>query len=302
MKDCIIVGGGIAGLQAAIQLGRYVDYDVLVIDQGQGRSTLCKKYNNILGWTEGISGEELRRRGRQQAKSFGVAFAEDSIESAQSTSDGFILKGAQGSRYEARTLLLATGLSDRIPEIEGLYPTLGESVYVCPDCDGYEIQDRRTVVLGSGSSGAGMTLLLRERTKDLIYINHEQTPVDQELLSSMEAYGIQYMEQPAAKILQEQGSLKGVQLQSGEMIEAERGFVSFGGNQVHSGLAKQLGAELAHNRHVITDPRTKMTTAEHVWAAGDLAVHSELATAAMGDGVISAIWIHKALKKLKASS
>ncbi|MDF2814754.1 MAG: FAD-dependent pyridine nucleotide-disulfide oxidoreductase, partial [Paenibacillus sp.] len=93
--DGIIVGGGIAGLQAALQLGRY-GYRVLVIDAGRGRSTLCRSYHNILGWPDGISGAELRRLGKQQAQAVGVKFVTDEITHASpidADGNGFSLMG-----------------------------------------------------------------------------------------------------------------------------------------------------------------------------------------------------------------
>ncbi len=87
--DCIIIGGGIAGLQGAIQLGRY-EHKVLVIDSNYGRSTLCKTYHNILGWPDGVSGPELRRIGRQQAESTGVEFLEDEAVSVRKENGLFL--------------------------------------------------------------------------------------------------------------------------------------------------------------------------------------------------------------------
>ena len=107
VKDCIIVGGGIAGLQAAIQLGRYSAYDVLVIDRGTGRSTICKSYRNILGWPEGVSGEELRQRGRKQAEAVGVTFTADDIRKAErDEAKCFVLTGKDGTRYRAKACCL----------------------------------------------------------------------------------------------------------------------------------------------------------------------------------------------------
>lgn len=298
MFDCMIVGGGIAGLQAAIQLGRYSAYNVVVIDKGTGRSTLCRSYHNILGWPEGIAGEELRKRGRGQAENVGVTFRQDTIVKAETIKDGFALSGESGKLYEGRMLLLATGLTDRFPDIPGLVPTLGRTVYVCPDCDGYEVQDRKTIVMGAGNPGADMAILLRDRTRDITYVNHEQTPVDPGRMKEMETRGISYADINITRILlKEDGLIQGVGLGDGSVLPAERGFISFGGNQVHSELALQLGAEIEHNRHVKADPRTKMTNIQNVWVAGDLGVHSELATVAMGDGATAAIWINKALKK-----
>ncbi|WP_433943136.1 NAD(P)/FAD-dependent oxidoreductase [Paenibacillus sp. SN-8-1] len=297
--DCIIVGGGIAGLQAAIQLGRYMTHQILVIDSGHGRSTLCRNYHNILGWPEGVSGIELRKRGKAQAASTGVKFVQDKVIKAVRHGQLFKLTGEQGEHYEARTLLLATGLMDRFPDIPGILPAMGRSVYVCPDCDGVEIHDRKTVVMGSGNPGANMALLLAERASELIYINHEQKAVDAETLMEIKNRGIQYIEGGISRLLEEHdGMIQSVILEDGTVIPAERGFIAFGGNQVHSKLAEELGAKLYHNKHVEADARSRMTSVQNLWVAGDLGVHAEQVTVAMGDGAMAAISINKVLMKL----
>lgn len=297
--DCIIVGGGLAGLQAAIQLGRYSSHQVLVVDAGEGRSTLCRTYHNILGFPEGVSGEELRSKGRMQAEKTGVAFEKDRIVKAERVGEQIQLTGSSGTLYSARTVLLATGLSDRFPAIPGLRPTLGRSVYVCPDCDGYEIQDRRTILLGSGEAGANMAMILIERTNDLLYINHEQKPISAELHRSMKEAGVRYLEAAVQEVQQtEDGYITGVLTEDGQIYESERGFIAFGGNRVHFELAEQLGAVIADNKHVEADHRS-LQAAPNVWIAGDLGLHAEQATVAMGEGSIAAIWIHKELQKIK---
>ncbi|MBD0380172.1 NAD(P)/FAD-dependent oxidoreductase [Paenibacillus sedimenti] len=296
--DSIIVGGGIAGLQAAIQLGRY-EYKVLVIDAGYGRSTLCRSYHNVLGWPDGVSGEELRRVGRLQAERLGVHFVQDEVVQAVSKGkpgDGFEVWGKSGKGYDATTLLLATGLLDRMPELPGLKSCLGLTVYVCPDCDGYEVINRRTVVMGSGDAGAYMALTLSRRTQDITYVNHEQRAVKSELLAELQKKGIIYVPEDVQEVIaEENGSIRGIWLVSGRQIEAERGFIAFGGNEVKSDLARQLGAERLENRHIVTDPRSKMTSVPFVWAAGDVGVHAEQVTIAMGEGTQAAIWMNKAL-------
>ncbi|WPP39402.1 NAD(P)/FAD-dependent oxidoreductase [Paenibacillus hunanensis] len=299
--DCIIVGGGIAGLQAALQLGRYSAHRVLVIDAGVGRSTLCQNYGNLLGFPDGVSGEELRDIGRQQSEPLGIEFHGDRILEAQKKDDHFLLKGAEGESYRARTLLLATGLIDRFPRLPGLRETLGFSVYVCPDCDGYEIEGRRTVVMGSGEAGAQMALILTPRTDQLLYINHEGKPFKPETMQRLQEHGIEYIEAAVQSVSHGSGGmLESVQLENGQSIAAERGFIAFGGNHVNSELAEQLGVETLHNHHIETNPRSKMTNIENVWVAGDLAAHSEQANIAMGEGAQAAIWIHKTLSKLKS--
>ncbi|MFS0901815.1 NAD(P)/FAD-dependent oxidoreductase [Priestia aryabhattai] len=295
--DCVIIGGGIAGLQAAIQLGRY-KRNVLVIDSNDGRSNLCKNYQNILGWPEGISGQTLRETGRQQAKSYGIQFVEDRVIQCQKTAEGFRII-TNSYTCEAATLLLATGVVDRVPpELQQeLHPCMGKTVYVCPDCDGYEVNNRRVLVLGSGKAGASLSLVLTYWTNDITYINHDKKEIGP-LANSLIKKGIIYREERIKKVIAEAGILKGVILQNNEVVYGERGFLAFGGNKVRTKLAHELGIELLKNQHIIVNPRTKETNVSNVWAAGDIVAHSEQVTVAMGEGLQAAIWIHKRLLEL----
>ncbi|MCQ6559504.1 NAD(P)/FAD-dependent oxidoreductase [Paenibacillus mendelii] len=292
--DCVIVGGGIAGLQAAVQLGRY-KRSVLVIDANDGRSVICRNYNNILGWPDGISGMELRERGRRQAEKLGVSFLQARVERAEQTGDFFQLTTDGGARILADRLLLSTGIVDRLPDLPGLLPCLGRSIFVCPDCDGYEITGKRTVILGSGPVGADMAFTLAYWSRDLIYINHEAADINDAQRDQLSSVGIEYIPEPVSCLEEVEGNLRGVVLKSGRRITADRGFVAFGGNQVRSELAHQLGIHLMDNKHIRVDPRTKMTQVTNVWSAGDVVAHSEQVTIAMGDGAQAAIWMHKSL-------
>ncbi|MFC4775204.1 NAD(P)/FAD-dependent oxidoreductase [Paenibacillus sp. GCM10023252] len=299
-EDCIIVGGGLAGLQAAIQLGRY-QHRVLVIDSGQGRSMICKKYHNMLGWPDGVSGQELRTRGRRQAEELGVRFVQGEVVHASREEDGlFVLntvdhEAGERTSYHGRRLLLATGVKDRIPSIEGLAACLGSSIYICPDCDGYEVRGKETLVIGSGDAGASMAIVLSYWTPHLTYINHDRASISLEQLARLQQLGIARVDASVSEVLHKEGEISAVRLASGDMVEASHAFVAFGGNQVRTELALMLGVEVMNNRHVAVDPRTKLTNQPHIWAAGDLVAHSEQAIIAMGDGSQAAIWIHKSL-------
>lgn len=295
--DCIIVGGGLAGLQAAIQLGRY-NRSTLVVDAGDGRSTLCRRYNNILGWPEGVSGSALRKAGREQALAHGVRFLQGKAVGAEHVQNGFAVTTETGERAVGRRLLLATGVVDRLPDLPGLGACLGTSIYVCPDCDGYEATGQASVILGAGDAGANMALTVRYWTDKLTYVNHERSPVDPALLERMEAQGIVYIEEPIARIDtsgEEGTTMTGITLQDGRQLQAATGFVAFGGNEVRAELAEQLGVQLFKNRHILVEARTKMTSVPGVWAAGDIVAHSEQTVIAMGDGSQAAIWMHKTL-------
>jgi thioredoxin reductase (NADPH) len=297
--ECIIIGGGIAGLQAAIQLGRY-HHHVLVVDSNNGRSNLCRAYHNLLGWPDGVSGETLRALGRKHAARLNIRFAEDEIIDAEKKGDLFFLQGKSGCNYLGERILLATGVKDRIPPINNLIPCLGTSVYVCPDCDGYEVTNKKVIVLGAGKTGANMALTLLYWTKKIVYINHDGEDLTEELENQLARNNISYICEPIEEVLLNHGGdFCGVRLQSGREISGERGFIAFGNNQVNTELAKRLGVERLENKHIPTDPRTKQTNVEHVWAAGDIGVHSEQVAIAMAEGVQAAIWIHKSILNSK---
>lgn len=295
MDDVLIVGGGIAGLQAAIQLGRY-ERRVLVLDRGGGRSALCRNYSNILGWPDGVSGQDLRDRGRMHASRYGVRFQDDEIVRAGKLPEGgFRLEGRRG-QYEGRTLLFATGITDRLPELDGLNECLGRSVFICPDCDGYETRSRRTAVIGSGDAGARMALALSYWCRDLTLVNHEpEHAVSGDLARRLQEKDIPVIPQRVVRLTQQNGFIESLLLEDGSEVKAQVGFAALGGAAVNSDLARQLGAERLENRHVLADPRSKMSSVPGVWIAGDIGVHSEQVTVAMAEGTLCAIWMHKYL-------
>jgi len=298
--ECIIVGGGIAGLQAAIQLGRY-QHKVAVIDSNNGRSSICRSYHNILGWPNGVSGERLRNLGRAHAESYNIQFFEDTVIDIKQSNTGFRLCTMSSKEYMSKRILLATGVMDRIPEIKNILPCLGISIYVCPDCDGYEVKNKKVIVLGAGTAGANLASTLTYWTNSITYINHDKKPLDNELEQKLSEKQIICIQNEVNEIVtaEQESHMKGVKLKDGTTIEAERGFLGFGGNEVRSDLVKNLGVERLENKHIIVDPRTKETNIKNIWAAGDIGVHSEQVTIAMGDGMQAAIWIHKKIMKEK---
>lgn len=301
MYECAIIGGGIAGLQAAIQLGRYM-HRVVVFDTDGGRSVLAKKYSNIIGFENGVSGPDLREIGHRQIEKYEtVEFVKERVTEAHRLRDGcFELQTADGRTVQAQRVLLSTGLADCLPqEIEGLYDVLGSAIYLCPDCDGYEVRGRICAVLGAGDVGAALACTLRYWTDQLIYINHEPMvkPISAEWRSRCEQEGIRVYEGRIQAVHAKNTEvLSAVELVDGTRIEAEKGFVAFGGTHVESDLAEMLGVKRHENGHIPVDGRTRETNVPGIWAAGDVAVHSQLLTVAIGDGAQSAIWIHKSLQ------
>lgn len=297
--ECIVIGGGIAGTQAAIQMGRS-QIKCLVIDSKEaGRSNLCKDYRNIIGWPEGVSGEELRKKGQQQASETGVTFIKSDVKQISNRDDEFFVT-ADSETYQTKTILLATGITDRIPDIPNIRECLGSTIYICTDCDGYEALDKKVIVMGAGDAGASLALSLMNWTDDVTYINHEKKPVSIDILSKLNEHHIKYFEEEIESVSKKsEDFFTGVQLKNGEFLQADRAFIGFGGNKVHTELASQIGVHIENNRHIKVDARTKETNVKNVWAAGDIVSHSEQATIAMGDATQAAIWINKRLMEYK---
>jgi len=145
-REVIIIGGGLAGLSAAIYLAR-AQRDTLVIDSGHSMAVWEPDVQNYLGFPGGIAGEELLRRGQDQARRYGAELVEDQIDAATLHDGRFTLTGKKAS-YQSRRLLLATGIYHIPPEIEGVEECIGHSMFFCKDCDGYRVRGKTIFIYG----------------------------------------------------------------------------------------------------------------------------------------------------------
>ncbi|EIT86754.1 Reductase [Fictibacillus macauensis ZFHKF-1] len=298
--ECLIIGGGIAGLQAGIQLGRY-QRNVLLVDAHSGRSSLCRKYRNLLGYPDGVSGKTLRENGQKQLEKVGVPIVSDYVTAIERQGDGTFVVSTATTQWQTQTLLLATGITDRLPAIPSLKECLGESIYICPDCDGYEALDRNVIVIGAGEAGCQMALALLSWARRVTYIHHEDPLLSANQKHALQQQGISYVQKKVKAIITSRFSIfAGVQLEDDSLLMGDCAFVAFGGNIVHTELLRSLGVHM-HKGHIVTDARTKETSIHNIWAAGDVTAHSEQVAIAMGDGVQAAIWIQKKLKGMKKS-
>ncbi|WP_244877733.1 NAD(P)/FAD-dependent oxidoreductase [Halobacillus kuroshimensis] len=294
--DCIIIGGGPAGLQAAVQLGRYMR-SVLIVDAGSGRSSACRKYSNLLGFPEGVSGDTLRRRGLKHIEALGVTRVEEKVSRVHKSFTDFIVQTRKDRVYKGKSLLFATGIQDAYPYVPGLQECLGVSVYICPDCDGYEVKGKRTAVWGRGDPGADMVETIYYWTRDIIYVNHGAFPLSAEKRRGLEDKEIPVYEAVVTDLIQHHGQVQSLRSSTGESWAVEKIFLAFGGSRPRTELAYSLGVIQDDKGHVLVEPRTKMTNIEGVWAAGDILMHSQLVSTAAADGAQAAVWIHKWLHR-----
>ena len=170
--DCLIVGGGPAGLTAAIYLARF-HLDILVVDGGKSRAAWIPCTRNHAGYPEGIAGTELLQRMRDQACKYGAKIESEYVTKLERDADGLFTATWGSGEAKARTVLLATGVSNRRPPMdEELHDdALARGlVRYCPICDGYEVTDKRVGVIGSDSHGVAEVLFLRSYTADVTLI------------------------------------------------------------------------------------------------------------------------------------
>ncbi|MFS0555506.1 NAD(P)/FAD-dependent oxidoreductase [Brevibacillus sp. 179-C9.3 HS] len=296
--DTVIVGGGIAGLQTAIQLARCLRR-VVVIDMPGGRSAVAKTYRNILGFSDGVSGDFLRQEGRKQAEKYGATFIADVVTKLASDPSGSFLVSTKNGKQTltARTLVLATGIRDPFPTIPGFSDCVGVSIFLCPDCDGYETVGRDTAIIGAGPQAVSMADELIYYTNKLTIINHAKAQVDVQDLTALSERGILYRNETVRTLHHTAGQLHEIELASGERLSAARAFLAFPGAHALTGLLDDFSVQIHEKGHIHTNPRTKETDHPNIWAVGDINEHSQQVSIAMGDGTQAAIWIQKRLRE-----
>ena len=168
--DVAIVGGGAAGLSAAVALARSLR-SVVVVDAGEPRNAPAAGAHNVLA-REGVSPLELLAAGRGEAEHYGAEICHDRAVAARRRDDVFELDLASGGTVRARRLLLATGLIDELPDVPGVREFWGTSVLHCPYCHGWEVRGQRIGVLGTSPFSVHQTLLFRQLSADVTLFSH----------------------------------------------------------------------------------------------------------------------------------
>ncbi|MFL5508319.1 MAG: NAD(P)/FAD-dependent oxidoreductase [Gemmatimonadaceae bacterium] len=291
--DVVIVGGGPAGLSAGLWLARYL-HDVVVVDSGDPRNWETRGVNGFLGH-QGIRSPELRKLGRSEGATYGVDFVAGIVDTAENENgDLFVVKLRDGSTMQAKRILLAIGIKDVWPAIPGLGDCYGETVHVCPDCDGYETRDKKTVVIGTARKAVGMALALTTWTKQIVICTNGLAPdMDQELLDRLKALNIPVLDQPITCVLSKDKEIRGLELEGGMSLDCERLYFAIGQYPADD-LGAQLGCKRDQMGRLEIDSRNH-TSVRNVYAAGDIAPGPQMAIVAAASGAVAAIAIHASL-------
>ncbi|MBW4025222.1 MAG: NAD(P)/FAD-dependent oxidoreductase [Proteobacteria bacterium] len=295
MLDCLIIGGGPAGLTAAIYLARF-RRRLSVVDSGDSRARLIPISHNLAGFPDGIPGDELLERMRAQAQRYGVALTPGTITGLQQDERGsFMAEMANGSQIVARTVLLATGVADRHPDLPDLLGAIQRGlIRYCGICDGYESTGKNIAVLGRGCSGLGEAIFMRTYCSDITLFSMD-TPLELpgEDGRRAKAAGIGFVTAPVVSLAVE-GDMVRLNTAEGQKLFFQTAYVEMG-SEARSDLLRPLGTKLNELGCVLTDDH-QHTSTDGLFAAGDVVRSLDQISVAMGQAAIAATAIHNRLR------
>ncbi|WP_204940402.1 FAD-dependent oxidoreductase [Micromonospora luteifusca] len=272
--DVVVVGGGAAGLSGALALSR-ARRSVLVIDAGEPRNAAADHVHNYLG-REGSPPGELYAVGRAEVAGYGGQFRTGRVEAATRHDDGFQLSLDDGSLVRARRLLVATGLTDELPDVPGLAKRWGRDVLHCPYCHGWEVRDRRIGVLATGPLAVHQAEMWRQWSSDVLLLLHDAPAPDEETAERLAARSIAVVPGPVAEVEVTGDALTGVRLADGRSVALDAVVVATrltprADLLVGLGLAPE---EVTMGGYVIgaqiPADATGATTVPGVWVAGNV--------------------------------
>lgn len=295
MLDCLIVGGGPAGLTAAIYLARY-RRSAMVVDEAKSRCAWIPTSHNLAGFTGGIRGTDLLARIRTQAKTYGGHIETGSVQALERVAGGFRATLGDGREVDAAAVLLATGVIDGQPRVSHLYEAMQRGqIRVCPICDGYEVIDKRIAVLGHGAQAVGEARFIRTYSPAVTLLTlGEPMTLTVEERTDLDVAGIAVIEEPVAAVDTGADQSTRLTLENGQILDFDTLYSALG-ITARSGLAEQVGAEMDPDGRLIVD-RHQRSSVPGFYAAGDVVSTLNQIAVAMGEAAIAATAIHNDLR------
>ena len=293
--DCLVIGGGPAGLTAAIYLVRY-HLSLKVVDAGKSRASWIPCTHNHAGYPGGINGKELLAKMREQAQMYGASIETGRVTRLDKIEGGFQAEWGSGP-VTARTVLIATGVTNRRPPMdEDVHDAAMAKglIRYCPVCDGYEVTDKKVGVIGSGGRGVAEAVFLRGFTDDITLIapdhEHELGPEDRE---KMEAFGIKRLDGPCSEISISDDCITLATPYGEHVFDSVYPAL---GSDTHTELAEQIGATIAEDGTLPTDDHQR-TNVPGLYAAGDIVKGLDQISHAMGEGGVAATTMRNDMAK-----
>jgi thioredoxin reductase len=292
--DVLIVGGGPAGLSAALILGRCLRR-VLLCDVDQQRNRASHAIHGLLG-REGKSPAAFLEEARQDlARYETVELKVTRVADIRPEADRFAFGCTDGSTGTAARVLLATGLVDELPDLPGVEALYGASVHHCLYCDGFEYAGKPVAAYGKGDKGANLAIMMKHWTPDIVALS-DGTEVSADTALNLRRHSIPLRQESIRSLEGTAGALSTISFESGPDLERAGLFFSTGCHQA-SDLSQRLGCQRNEKGGVVIDPLTEETSVPGVYVAGDVSRDVLLVAVAVGEGAKAAVAINKALLK-----
>ena len=283
----IVVGGGPAGLSAATWAARY-RRSVLVVDSREYRNRWVEQSHGYLGRDPADPMALLEQARADLARYPEICFCDGTATGARREPDGRFVVTLDGAEYPGLRLILAMGVVDEFPEVEGFFDHYGTSVFHCATCDGYEAQGRMVVILGWGEQVVSFAVgLLAWADKLTVVTEGHPLEGDERHRALLARHGIGLVEDDAVALVGERGALRGVRLAGGDQLDADLVFFSIA-HRPRLELAHQLGCEVDDDGCLIVD-RDGLTSVPGCYAAGDITPGFQLAPIAVGKGAAAGV-------------
>jgi thioredoxin reductase len=294
LYDVVIVGGGAAGLSAALVLGR-CRRRVVICDEGQHRNASSHEIHCLLGH-EGTPPAALYALGKKELAQYAtVTLCASRVVEITPVEDRFSVARDDGSPMTARKILLATGLKDEVPQLEGIESLYGRSVHHCPYCDGFEHRDQPLAVYGAGDKGAGLALMMKLWSSDVVLCTDGKGEVSAGMRERLQQHGITVHNEAIARLEgSDDGSLHTIHLQSGQALKREAMFFTTGCVQ-HSDLWASLGCIRDQKGGIVNNRLTEESSVPGVYVAGDASRDVLLVAVAIAEGAKAGVAINRAL-------
>ena len=283
LYDAVVIGGGPAGLSAALTLGRSCRR-VLVASAGPLRNAPSEAAHNILTH-DGTPPAELVRIGREQLAPYDVHFREEWATDAEQIDGRFAVTFAGGERVEARAIILAMGMRDVLPDVPGFKELWGSGVFHCPYCHGWEVAGRRLAIYANGEKALHFCRLLIGWTDDLVLFSDGPTEFSADDRANVERNGIILREERVVRLVGSENSLESVELEGGDIVPRD-GLFAVPKQELPSDLPQRLGCKIMDDGRVEAEMGGR-SSVPRVFVAGDAGPGMQSVVTAMSSGMLA---------------
>jgi thioredoxin reductase len=293
-QDVIVIGGSAAGLSASLMLGR-AGRRTLVIDAGSPRNRFAAEMHAVLG-NEGTPPAELIARGRTEATGYGVEFTDGTVERVDEVEGGVTVTTTDGTVRTARGLIVATGLTDELPDIPGLAERWGRTVLHCPYCHGWEVRNRRLGVLTTSPLSLHQAQLVRQWSDDVVVFTAGLGELDEETERRLRSRGVELIPDRVVEVMGDGDAVTAVRLADGREVPVDAIFTG-GTPSPHDGFLAHLGLARSETPacSFLTVDGMNRTSNERIWAVGNVVNPAANVPQSMGAGSFTGAAVNAAL-------